>query len=515
MSSVSSAALVRKSGISVPLFSLASHRSWGIGEFADLPQFARWTREAGQAALQILPINEMPPAERSPYSAMTAMALDPLYLSLPDVPDFGGLGGVTAFDAADQAALAAIQQSDRVRYVAIRALKEKWLRRSWDRFLRMEVARGTQRSARFDRFCADEAWWLDDYALFRALHARHDERQWQDWPAPLARCEPTAVAQARAALHVEATYRKYLQWLAAEQWAEAKRLAWPTRVLGDLPFMISADSPDVWARQAEFRFDATVGVPPDAFSETGQDWGLPPWRHEVMAANDFAWMRMRARRYAALFDGFRIDHLVGLYRTYIRPIDQAVPAFFEPAGEPAQIALGETLVNVLRSGGGPGGVGGGPGLQSRPYVIAEDLGVIPPFVRESMARLSLPGLKVLRWERHWALADQPLVDPRELPELSVATTGTHDIEPLAATPEGESEAGREAVLASLLSAGSELTLIPLQDVFGWTERINTPAVVDEVNWTWRLPWPVDTWLDREDTIARADWLKALTRAAGR
>ena len=376
----------------MPLFSLASHRSWGIGEFADLPQFARWAREAGQAALQILPINEMPPAERSPYSAMTAMALDPLYLSLPDVPDFGGLGGVTAFDAADQAALAAIQQSDRVRYVAIRALKEKWLRRSWDRFLRMEVARGTQRSARFDRFCADEAWWLDDYALFRALHARHDERQWQDWPAPLARCEPTAVAQARAALHVEATYRKYLQWLAAEQWAEAKRLAWPTRVLGDLPFMISADSPDVWARQAEFRFDATVGVPPDAFSETGQDWGLPPWRHEVMAANDFAWMRMRARRYAALFDGFRIDHLVGLYRTYIRPIDQAVPAFFEPADEPAQIALGETLVNVLRSGGGP-------------YVIAEDLGVIPPSCASRWRACRCPGLKVLRWERHWDRAD--------------------------------------------------------------------------------------------------------------
>jgi len=492
----------RQSGISVPLFSLASQGSWGIGEFADLPQFARWALEAGQAVLQILPINEMPPAERSPYSAMTAMALDPLYLSLPDVPDFGGLGGLTAFDAADQAALAALQQSDRVQYVAVRALKDKWLRRSWDRFLRMEVARGTQRSARFDRFCADEAWWLDDYALFRALHALHDEQQWQDWPEPLSRCEPKVVAQARAALHVEATYRKYLQWLAAEQWDEAKRLAWPTRILGDLPFMISADSPDVWTRQAEFRFDATIGVPPDAFSETGQDWGLPPWRHEVMAANDFAWMRRRARRYAALFDGFRIDHLVGLYRTYIRPIDPDVPAFFEPADEPAQIALGETLVEVLRSGGGP-------------YVFAEDLGVIPPFVRDSMERLSLPGLKVLRWERQWDLPGEPLIDPREFPELSVATTGTHDIEPLAATPEGETEADREAVLAVLLSAGSELTLIPLQDVFGWAARINTPAVVDEVNWTWRLPWPVDTWLDREDTVARADWLKALTRAADR
>jgi 4-alpha-glucanotransferase len=127
----------------------------------------------------------------------------------------------------------------------------------------------------------------------------------------------------------------------------------------------------------------------------------------------------------------------------------------------------------------------------------------------------VPGLKVLRWERHWAEEGKPLIDPRSFAELSVATTGTHDTEPLAATPEGSSESARDATLLSLLSATSVLTLIPLQDVFGWTDRINKPAVVDMINWTWRLPWPVNTWLDREDTVARADQLKAWTRAAGR
>jgi 4-alpha-glucanotransferase len=97
----------------------------------------------------------------------------------------------------------------------------------------------------------------------------------------------------------------------------------------------------------------------------------------------------------------------------------------------------------------------------------------------------------------------------------VATTGSHDIEPLAATPEGASDDQRKAVLRSLLSAGSALTLIPLQDVFGWTDRINTPAVVDDLNWTWRLPWLVDTWLDRTETVAHADELKAWTRGHGR
>jgi 4-alpha-glucanotransferase len=308
------------------------------------------------------------------------------------------------------------------------------------------------------------------------------------WPEPLARAEAQAVDQARNALRGEISYRMYLQWLAADQWADAKRLTWPLRIFGDLPFMNSADSPDVWARQREFRFDATIGVPPDAFSETGQDWGLPPWRWDVMNETGFAWMRARARRYAALYDGFRIDHLVGLYRMYIRPVDKAVPAFFEPGDEPTQVSLGETMIGVLGSG------------SPSPVLIAEDLGVIPPFVRESMTRLDLPGLKVLRWERHW---DQP------------ATTGTHDIEPLAATDDGQTDEQRAVTLQALLLSGSRLTLIPLQDVFGWRERINTPAVVDEINWTWRLPWPVNTWLDDARTVDAADRLRAWTRAAER
>ena len=132
-----------------------------------------------------------------------------------------------------------------------------------------------------------------------------------------------------------------------------------------------------------------------------------------------------------------------------------------------------------------------------------------------MERLDLPGLKVLRWERHWDREGQPPIDPQDFPERSVATTGTHDIEPLAATPEGRDRGAARGDPAVAVVRGSCLTLIPLQDVFGWTDRINTPAVVDEVNWTWRLPWPVDTWLDREETVARADQLKAWTREAGR
>ena len=278
----------RQSGISVPLFSIASSTGWGIGEFADLPMFARWLQEAGQSLVQILPINEMPPIETSPYSAMTAMALDPIYITMADVPDFAGLGGELALDGAELAEIAT---------PAAVAAASSTPRSGGSRsagcaapsivFSRSKSRAGSPRATRFDAFAAAQSWWLDEYALFRSLHAMHDERAWTDWPEPLARADAAGAARrARSRSRSEITYRSYLQWIAAEQWAEAKRLSWPVRVFGDLPFMISADSPDVWARQNEFRFDATIGVPPDAFSETGQDWGLPPWRADVMARMD-------------------------------------------------------------------------------------------------------------------------------------------------------------------------------------------------------------------------------------
>jgi 4-alpha-glucanotransferase len=285
--------------------------------------------------------------------------------------------------------------------------------------------------------------------------------------------------------------------------------------------MISSDSPDVWTRQDEFRFDATVGVPPDAFSETGQDWGLPPWRWDVMATNDFAWMRTRAVRTAELFDGFRLDHLVGLYRTYIRPKDAGVEPFFAPAVEREQLALGERLVSLYAETGAT--------------VIAEDLGTVPDFVRASLRRLEIPGFKVMRWERRWdEKPEQPFIDPSEYEETSVATSGTHDTESVVTwwtTADDEERRAvlglpsvarhlnenppRDAIVRALLDSASRLTILPVQDLFGWPDRINVPAQVSEDNWSWLLPWKVDEWMTRAEPVARARAIAEWTREAGR
>lgn len=514
----------RQSGIGVALFSLTSSRSWGIGEFADLPAFASWCQAAGQRFVQLLPLHEISPGETSPYSSMTAMALDPLYVHVPDVPEFAALGGEAALGDDDRALLAALRADPRVRYGDVRALKGRCLTRAYARFRDVELAAGSARAQAFQAYAQRESWWLEPYTTFRVIHASEHERAWWDWPSGLAYADPETLRQANQAFADERQYRAYLQWIAEEQW-QAARAAAGVRVFGDLPFMVSGDSPDVWARKDEFMLDATVGVPPDAFSETGQDWGLPPWRWDVMQSTGFQWMRARARRTAALFDGVRIDHLVGLYRIYVRPIDQTREKVFSPPDERTESLLGAKLLGIY--------------LASGIEVIAEDLGTVPDFVRWSMARLGVPGFKVMRWERAWNEPGQPPIDPGAYPEASVGLSGTHDTESLAQwwrdLPEHErtgwlalpalggmvTDASpfvpdvRDALLQGLLAGASRYVMLPLQDAFGWDVRINTPATVTDANWTWRVPVPVDQWRESAEWVERAATLAAWSRATRR
>lgn len=517
----------RQCGIGVPLFSIPTAASWGIGEFPDLAAFGSWCAAAGQRYVQLLPLNEISPGETSPYSSMTAMALDPIYIHLPAVPEVAALGGEAGLPADERAELEVVRQSPHVRYAEVRALKSRVLRRAYQHFVAEEIGRGTARAAALAAYASRESWWLDAYTTFRALHAAHEERAWWDWPPALAYGDPAAIKDAQAAMADERRYRAWLQWIAEAQWQAARQAA-GVRVLGDLPFMISGDSPDVWARREQFMLDATVGVPPDAFSATGQDWGLPPWRWDVMQGTGFQWMRQRARRTAALFDGVRIDHLVGLYRIYVRPIDGTRDKVFSPPDEPSQSLLGAKILGIY--------------LQSGIEVVAEDLGTVPPFVRFSMARLGVPGFKVMRWERSWDAKGQPFVDPADYPDVSVALSGTHDTESLAqwwrdltdaeraaflALPSLAASAitaaspfvpdVRDAVVGALVGAASHTVMLPLQDLFGWDVRINTPATVNDRNWTWRVAHPVDHWRESPEWVERAETLRGwcVTAARGR
>ena len=498
----------RRAGLLIPLFSLRSARSWGIGEIGDIADAARWLESAGLSLFQLLPINELPLHETSPYSSLSAMAIDPQYLTLNHVEDFAALGGERGLEAELRANLESLRAAPSVNYAGVRRLKHLALRRAYERFRDTELRTGSRRARAFQAFTDEQSWWLADYALFRALHEKLRPAPWTEWSEGLRTHHPVALAGARAELADDVCYRQYLQWLASDQWHAARDAAAPVSLFGDLPFMVALDSADVWARQHDFRLDASLGVPPDAFSETGQDWKLPVYKWDVIAEGGFAWLRQRARRNAELFGGYRVDHLVGFYRTFWRNLgDTAGPGWFTPADEPSQTALGEQVLRVF--------------LDSGAEIVAEDLGVVPDFVRVSLARLAVPGCKVFRWERLWHTEGQPFADPLTYPRLSMATSGTHDTESLAAwwesAPEDERAAAldiplvadrlgqegqaaaiesrelppvlRDAFVELLIASNSALVIVPVGDVFGWPDRINTPATVNDRNWTWRMPWP--------------------------
>jgi 4-alpha-glucanotransferase len=493
----------RRAGVLVPLFSCVSSTSWGIGDIADLEPLTAWLAAAGLRVLQMLPINEMAHGQHSPYSAVSAMAIDPIFIHLPRVEEFAALGGEAALSPADRDALALARRAPRVDYETVRRLKYASLRAAFERFVDAEWCREGERSRALKSFTSEQAWWIEDYSLFRSIHAREGERPWTEWPAPLQRREPAAIDRARRELSREVLFHQYLQWVAALQWKDARRNAHGVALLGDLPFMVDGDSADVWARQHQFDLDVSIGAPPDAFSADGQNWGTPLYRWSVIAGEDYYWLRERARRCADLFDGYRIDHVVGFYRTYARPRDGRSP-YFTPAGEAEQIAQGERVLRVF--------------LDSGSEVVAEDLGTVPDFVRASLERQGVPGFKVFRWERYWHSEGQPFRDPSDYPARSVATSGTHDTEPLLVWWESASgderskvsllpsvqriakgtdlrqapgEMVRDAVLEALFASGSDLVLLPVLDVFGWYDRINDPGMIDGTNWTFRMPWPAD------------------------
>ena len=496
----------RTAGVLIPLFSLRTRGDFGRGEIRALVPMADFALAMGHRVIQLLPVDETAPGETSPYSAMSVMAIDPLYVSTR------GLAGVGP--AAIERARAQAGPGDPPDPIRLHAAMRELLHTSYRYFRTRGPA--AERDA-LAAFVHDNREWLPDYALFRALKDRFQWAPWRSWPDGLSSREPAAIAAAARDLADEVATWSYVQFIAHRQWREVRAQLADRGVLlgGDLAFSPGCESAEVWSHQAMFDLDRSVGAPPDAFSATGQRWGLPMPNWERMRASGFALIRMRIRHARALYDLLRIDHLVGLFRTYGFGAELDAPGAFDPAAESDQLAQGEEILRIAQ------------GEAAAMELIAEDLGVIPPFVRRSLKTLGLPGYKVMRWEREWNEPRQPFIDPVHYAELSVATTGTHDtetlcewwreaqagerlefvrslrlegkIDPLAAVLDA---GALDAALDSLYGAGSRLTIVPVQDIFGWDARINTPGTVNDANWKWRLPFSLEGPADDPGRAAR-------------
>ena len=518
----------RQAGVVLPLFALRTRRDWGIGQLTDLPACAAWILTAGQRLLQVLPPHTLAAGETSPYGALTAFGLDPIYLDVEAVEDLDPsmLDAVLAQGGRDR--LERLRATERVDYVAVRALKTRALDVAFERFHQREWLPGTPRAKQLTEFMRRERGWLDDLSLFEALRGLHSGWGWATWGDEDRDRAPAAIERARAQLGPEILKVAYAQWMLYAQWdaAHRKMRELGVELMGDVPFVVGRESADVWSHASQFQLHLSLGAPPDDFSATGQDWGLPPYDWLAMEADDMAWIRMRARHAARMYDRFRMDHIVGYFRQWVRRMDGRDLGRFDPEGREAQEArgrrvLGAVLDELERA---PGGV-------DPPRAIAEDLGVVPAFVRDALRELEMPGYRVLPWEKD----GEVFRDPQTFPSGSVVSWSTHDTAPIdawwpelperdrarlaerAATAAGvEEDAGRSlALLGDLYRAKSDLALVLVQELLGSKDRINTPAVVGPQNWSWRLPQPIEDLERSPATATRFETIRGLVRGSGR
>jgi 4-alpha-glucanotransferase len=472
----------RRSGVVLHPTSLPGPH--GSGDFGPgAYHFVDWLAAAAQSVWQVLPLTPIGPGH-SPYAGASAFAGNPLLIALEPLVEQGWL---------DRAATAGTVFDDRrVDFARTIPFRRAMLAAAAGGFF---ARAGAALRESFDAYCAREAGWLDDYALFMALaESQPRAAPWTAWDAPLARREPAAVAAARRQFAAPIRFWQFTQWCFDTQWAALRSYARgkSIAIMGDLPIFIAHHSADCWVNATLLHLDERMqpsivaGVPPDYFSATGQRWGNPLYRWDAMERDGFAWWIARLRRQLAWADLVRLDHFRGFAAYW--EIPATCPTAIEGRWVPAP---GERLLAAL-----------GEALGALP-VVAEDLGVITPDVVHLRERFALPGMRVLQFAFDGDAAHPFL--PHNFVRNTVVYTGTHDNDTVAGWWSTAPDAARRfaasylgcdragapwAMLRAASASVADLALFPLQDVLGLdgTHRMNTPGQTG--CWEWRFTWPM-------------------------
>ena len=469
----------RVSGILLHPTSLPS--CGGIGDFgASAYAFADFLASARQGLWQVLPLGPLGFGD-SPYSSTSAFAGNPLLISLDRLADRGWI---------DRAQVDALPNGiANVDYVTVFHRKMPLLFEAGRNFLRS--AADSARS-RFDNFCRQNQWWLDDFVLFDGLRARYRLETWNRWPQKFVHRNAAAIKKARAEMHDDLEVRKALQFFFYEQWqalrAHCAKLS--IRMAGDIAIFVNFESADVWTHPELFRLNADLepevvaGVPPDFFSEMGQRWGNPLYRWDVMQSQGYSWWIDRLRWATHNFDYIRLDHFRGFAQCWEIPAQEPTAVHGRWVDGPR-----DDLFQKLREA-----LGGLP-------FFAEDLGYITPDVHELRERLKIPGMAVMQFGFGNPGAHMHL--PHTFTPDKVVYTGTHDNDTLlgwwqsAANEEerrhvlaylGSSEDGVNwSMIRAAANSVASLCVVPLQDVLslGSEARMNVPSQ-ETGNWRWRF-----------------------------
>ena len=437
-------------------------------------RFVEFLASCGITLWQTLPLGPTH-QDGSPYQCLSLFAGNPLLISLERLAEQGWLSPEALHDNA--------RHSQKQRRALLMQAQQNFFRHA-----------AAERRAAYTAFRAEQAYWLEDYALYRALKYSHDERVWTQWPAKLRDRDPEALEEARSDLEPLIEHIYFEQFIFSGQWQAVKGAANARgiRLFGDMPIFVAHDSADVWAHRELFLLDAAgaptvvAGVPPDYFSETGQRWGNPHYDWAAMQADGFRWWRQRLAAHFEWFDLVRIDHFRGLAAAWAIPADEPTAIHGQWVEAPGD-ALLQAIANDL---------GALP-------LVAEDLGIITPDVTALRHRFGLPGMAVLQFAFDYH-ADNPHKPGNVQPD-TVYYTGTHDNDTTAgwwaALPDDvrgqvmaqlgvtAPDAVPDAMMATVLDSAASLAILPMQDLLrrGSAARMNTPGTPDG-NWTWRFAW---------------------------
>lgn len=467
---------MRTSGILMPIFSLPS--PYGVGTFGKAAfDFVDFLYEGGQTYWQILPLNPTNYGD-SPYQSFSSFAGNPYFIDL----DLLISDGILTKDEVLNVDFG--QSSEKVDYEKLYLNRYTVLKKAFDRFMPDKS---------YYTFVENNAYWLQDYALFTAIKKYCGGDAWFYWSEPLKSREKSALTLAKKDLSVEIDFNKFLQYEFFKQWQNLKDYANKkgVKIIGDLPIYVALDSADVWSNKKQFLLDddyvpkAVAGVPPDAFSKDGQVWGNPLYDWDYMRQTGYSWWKSYLRHALNLYDTVRIDHFRG-FESYF-----AIPYGDKTAINGSWVKGPDTdLFDALKAEFG----------DNLP-IIAEDLGVITPAVRKTLNHTKFPGMKVLQFAFDGDCNNAYL--PHNHVKNCVLYTGTHDNDTIMgwlknSPPENVNQAKQYlnctsdsdfnwAMIKYAMSSVADTCIIPMADLLGLNSqgRINTPSTLCG-NWQWRI-----------------------------
>jgi len=472
---------------------------YGIGDLGrGAYEWVDFLVSARQQYWQLLPLGPTGYGD-SPYQCFSAFGGNPLLIDFDQIVAAGWLRPEDIEPVPEF-------PEDRVDYGAVIGYKTRVLRQAYQGF--QMHAKEKDRTA-LEAFCRTEAHWLDDFALFMALKD-HFQVAWPEWPEDIRLRRPQAVAHFRSLLTSQIAAHQFIQWLFFHQWGALKQYANErgVRIVGDIPIFVALDSADVWAHQDLFFLDETgrptvvAGVPPDYFSPTGQLWGNPLYRWDVLAAQGYRWWIDRFRATLRMVDVVRLDHFRGFEAYWEIPASA-------PTAETGRWVKGpgDALFRALQDALG------------KVSIIAEDLGVITPEVESLRDRWGFPGMKILQFA--FSGPDNPYLPHNYSGTNWVVYTGTHDNDTTIGWFKSLSRRERSFVQAYVHSKGGDiawdlirlawqsvavLAVAPLQDFLrlGSEARMNTPSTLGG-NWTWRF-WRGALTPDLAQAMAHMTWV---------